>query len=157
MRKKKVTLILLAKEKSKRQHAPRTDPNICRARSGAHAEFDEREMVSVQNGNRIRKLTDRAADRSNRSFTSQHGNPKDPLPCTEQRAAYSPGDGRWAMARLGQIAGCFVAVMAAGRSRHGLRLFYFHLLACHTPINGEGAHNGAKKMKQWLTYKNLNL
>jgi hypothetical protein len=153
MRKKKVTLILLAKEKSKRQHAPRTDPNICRARSGAHAEFDERERVSVQNGNRIRSWqTGRQIDRI---AASQHGNPKDPLPmhgtASSRRYAYSQGDcvSRSDGRLLRRRHGCWeITVRIAS--------FYFHLLACHTPINGEGAHNG-EKMKQWLTYKNLNL
>jgi hypothetical protein len=54
------------------------------------------------------------------------------------------------------MAGCFVAVMAAGRSRHGLRLFYFHLLVCHTLINGEGANNGEKN-ETMVDIQNLNL
>jgi hypothetical protein len=151
--KKKVTLILLAKEKSKRQHAPRTDPNICRARSGAHAEFDERERVSVQNENRIRKVADRAADRSNRSFTAWKSQGSAPMHGTasSRRYAYSQGDcvSRSDRRLLRRRHGCWeITVRIAS--------FYFHLLACHTPINGEGAHNG-EKMKQWLTYKNLNL
>jgi hypothetical protein len=95
MRKKKRSpCFFWQKENPKTQHAPRTDPNICRARSGAHAEFDERERVSVQNGNRIRSWqTGRQIDRI---AASQHGNPKDPLPmhgtASSRRYAYSQGD-----------------------------------------------------------------
>jgi hypothetical protein len=93
-KKKRSPCFFWQKENPKRQHAPRTDPNICRARSGAHAEFDERERVSVQNENRIRKVADRAADRSNRSFTAWKSQGSAPMHGTasSRRYAYSQGD-----------------------------------------------------------------